>query len=65
MNTMNNIHKTRKSEEDKAYIQALLKEARELDAFLDNELKSLEKGLLDLKQEVINKLADKPASEKD
>ena len=41
-------------------MRALLDELHRLDIEIDSELASLKQGLLALKQEVINKLADRP-----
>ena len=46
--------------EVKAKMRALLDELHRLDIEIDSELASLKQGLLELKQEVINKLADRP-----
>ena len=51
--------------EAKARVKAIVEEIRKLDAEIDSELASMKAGLLALKQEVINKLADRtPADTK-
>ncbi len=46
--------------EVKARMKEIVAELHRLDIEIDSELASLKQGLLELKQEVINKLADPP-----